>query len=109
MPFEQKLNLEAAFRANIIPFEHDSLVIRMANGEYKSPHFENKNDKITVKVEIHDDTSFVVRYSPYPEKEVLEELAEKVYLTIRDSKDRLIASIWCGSICELFPTVFEPF
>ena len=55
----------------------------------EEPDKITKPDKITVKVEIHDDTRFVVRYSPYPEKEILEELAEKVYVMIRDSKERL--------------------
>ena len=89
---QQKLNLEATFRANIIPFENGSLVIRMASGKYKKvweifkffymiifarrliltwkflerkvAHFENKNEKITVKVEIYDDETFFVRYLP---------------------------------------------
>ena len=85
---QQKLNSEATFRASIIPFENDSLVIRTASGNYKKvweifnflymiqfaqhliltwkflerkvAHFENKNEKITVKVEIYDDQTFDV-------------------------------------------------
>ena len=61
----------------------------MANGEYRSPHFDesvtSKTTSITAQTEVHDEKHFAVRYSPVtPPVEMLNELAESVFMTMRN-------------------------
>ena len=62
----------------------DNLVIRMANGEYKSPHFGGDGPKeTTLRLDLYEDSMFVVRYIPCkPPRSDLEMLASDLYQQI---------------------------
>ena len=63
----------------------DDLVIRMANGEYKSLNVEEESEskQTTLRLDLFKDSSFVIRYIPCkPPKADLEMLADNLYRTI---------------------------
>ena len=64
----------------------DNLVIRMANGEYKSPYFGGDDPKeITLRLDLFEDSMFVIRYIPCkPPKPDLEMLVSDLYRQIKN-------------------------
>ena len=64
----------------------DNLVIRMANGEYKSPYFGGDGSKeTTLRLDLFEDSMFVIRYIPCkPPKPELEMLATDLYRQIKN-------------------------
>ena len=100
------MDLESAFRANKIPFEFDALAIRMANGEYRSSEFvhDGGDEATTCKIEIYDEKQFAVYYAPCrPTIEVLNDLAENVYKTLRDESGNRVGKYNDAARTWLFP------
>lgn len=85
VPFEKKSEVERILNSNSIKYEMDSLVIRMANGEYKSPYFggDDMPKEITLRLDLFEDSMFVIRYIPCkPSKGDLEMLVSDLYRKI---------------------------
>ena len=86
VPFEKKAEVERILKSNSIEYEMDNLVIRMANGEYKSPYFGGDDPKeITLRLDLFEDSMFVVRYIPCkPPRADLEMLVSDLYRQIKN-------------------------
>ena len=86
VPFEKKAEVERILKSNSIEYEMDNLVIRMANGEYKSPYFGGDDPKeTTLRLDLYEDSMFVIRYIPCkPPRPELEMLVSDLYRQIKN-------------------------
>ena len=93
--------LEKIFRANGVKFEYSSTILKMKNSsqEYKSlegttsSYFDQKEaEQTTLKLELIDEHSFVVRYLPRkPNNQILTALSVELYTKLLSPKSGKVA------------------